>query len=117
MSAKRRPSVGRCVAVDTALAVLLPVTWLSAQALAPGGVGLTAQQLPTTTPQVFITAGRSTIVTTDFDITRISVTNPEVADAVVVKPREILVDGKAAGTISLIVWGATERTQYDVVVE
>ena len=42
---------------------------------------------------------------TDFDITRIAVTNPAIADAVVVQPREMLVDGKAPGTISLIVWG------------
>ena len=34
---------------------------------------------------------------TDFDITRIAVTNPAIADAVVVKPREVLVDGKGAG--------------------
>ncbi|NOT27189.1 MAG: type II and III secretion system protein family protein, partial [Acidobacteria bacterium] len=51
-------------------------------------------------------------------ITRIALTNPAVADAVVVRPREILVDGKAPGTISLIVWGAGEqRVQYDLVVE
>ena len=31
---------------------------------------------------------------------------PDVADAVVVQPREILIDGKSAGTVSLIVWGA-----------
>jgi pilus assembly protein CpaC len=68
-------------------------------------------------PKVQITAGRSTVVMTEFDVTRIAVTNPEIADAVVVQPREILVDGKKAGTISLIVWGATGRTQYDVVVE
>jgi pilus assembly protein CpaC len=74
-------------------------------------------QAPTTVPRIFVTAGRSTIVTTDFDITRIAITNPAIADAVVVRPREMLVDGKAAGTISLIVWGETERLQYDVVVE
>ena len=45
-------------------------------------------------------------MTTDFDITRIAVTNPAIADAVVVQPREILIDGKAPGTVSLIVWGA-----------
>ena len=33
------------------------------------------------------------------------------------QPREILIDGKRAGTVSLIVWGSTTRTQYDVVVE
>ena len=50
-------------------------------------------------------------------MTRIAVTNPDVADALVVQPREILVDGRGAGTISLIIWGDTQRIQYDVVVE
>ena len=80
--------------------------------------GLGAQQPPPgQLPQVSITAGRSTIVSTDFDVTRIAVTNPDVADATVVRPREILVDGKAPGTISLILWGDNTRLQYDVVVE
>jgi len=67
--------------------------------------------------RVVLTAGRSTVLATDFDITRIAVTNPAVADAVVVQPREILIDGKAAGTVSLIIWGVARRLQYDVVVE
>lgn len=67
--------------------------------------------------RVLLTAGRSTVLNTDFDITRIAVTNPEIADAVVVRPREVLVDGKGAGTVSLIVWGAAERRHYDVVVD
>ena len=54
-----------------------------------------------------LTAGRSTVLATAFDITRIAVTNPAIADAVVVQPREVLIDGKSAGTVSLIVWGAT----------
>jgi pilus assembly protein CpaC len=68
-------------------------------------------------PQVQLTAGRSTVLSTDFDVTRIAVTSPDVADAVVVQPREILIDGKKAGTVSLIVWGAAARVQYDIVVE
>ena len=69
-------------------------------------------------PRVLLTAGRSTVVMTDVDVTRIAITNPAVADAVVVAPREILVDGKAPGTVSLIVWAAGgSRTQYDLVVE
>jgi pilus assembly protein CpaC len=67
--------------------------------------------------KIMLTAGRSTVVTTDFDITRIAVTNPVIADAVVVKPREVLVDGKGAGTVSLIIWGGDTRKQYDVVVD
>jgi pilus assembly protein CpaC len=69
-------------------------------------------------PRVVLTAGRSTVLPTEFNITRIAITNPAVADGVVVAPREILIDGKTAGTISLIVWGdAGQRIQYDVVVE
>ena len=68
-------------------------------------------------PRVILTAGRSTVLPTDFNITRIAITNPAVADAVVVAPREILIDGKTAGTISLIVWGDAQRAQYDLVVE
>jgi pilus assembly protein CpaC len=92
-------------------------------------VGAQGQPQPVATPdtqapapaeaftKVNLTAGRSTVLPTDFDITRIAVTNPEIADAVVVQPREILIDGKKAGTISLIVWGSASRKQYDIVVE
>ena len=67
--------------------------------------------------RIVLTAGRSTVLNTVFDITRIAVTNPAIADAVVVQPRELLIDGKAAGTVSLIVWGRNERSQYDIVVD
>ena len=67
--------------------------------------------------KIRLTAGRSTVLTTDFDIQRIAVTNPSVADATVVQPREILIDGKTQGTISLIVWGPNRRMQYDLVIE
>jgi pilus assembly protein CpaC len=97
-----------------------------AVAIAAGGNGLRAgaqqpEQAAPTPPallkRVALTAGRSTVVLTDFDIARIAVTNPAVADAVVVQPHEILIDGKSPGTVSLIVWGSTQREQYDLVVE
>jgi pilus assembly protein CpaC len=66
---------------------------------------------------IHLTAGRSTILTTEFDVLRIAVTNPAIGDATVVQPREILIDGKTAGTISLIVWGSSRRAQYDLIIE
>jgi pilus assembly protein CpaC len=66
---------------------------------------------------LMLTAGRSMVLTTAFDITRIAITDPKIADAVVVQPREVLIDGRSAGTVSLIVWGAGRREQYDVVVD
>ena len=66
--------------------------------------------------RIVITAGRSTVLAVPFDVTRLAITNPAIADGVVVRPREVLIDGKAPGTISLIVWGSSdERQQYDVV--
>ncbi|HET9267471.1 MAG TPA: type II and III secretion system protein family protein [Vicinamibacterales bacterium] len=88
----------------------------AAASFAAAVTGVSAQAAPAH-PRVELVAGRSTVLTTDFDVTRIAVTNPAIADAVVVQPREILIDGKAPGTISLIVWGGSSRTQYDVVVE
>ena len=84
---------------------------------------VSAAQAPPTPPgpapfeTVSLTAGRSVVLATDFDIIRVAVTNPAVADATVVTPREVLVDGKAPGTISLILWGTSIRKQYDVVVD
>jgi pilus assembly protein CpaC len=81
---------------------------------------LMAQQAPAggdAIQRVGLTAGRSTVVTVDFDVTRIAVTNPAIADATVVQPREILIDGKTPGTISLIVWGGDRRVQYDLVIQ
>ena len=125
--------VSRSLAARTAVfAPALALAVLSSAA-APSGAQLAPQPAPTPTavqpaggaaqaapvyPKVQLTAGRSTVLPTDFDITRIAITNPEVADAVVVQPREVLIDGKKAGTVSLIVWGAgSRRSQYDVVVE
>jgi pilus assembly protein CpaC len=67
-------------------------------------------------PSLFVVAGGSTVVQTDFPITRIAIANPEIADATLVDPREVLIDGKGAGTVSLIVWGRERLQQYAVVV-
>jgi pilus assembly protein CpaC len=108
--------------------IALVVAWLFS---AGSGAAQTQAPLPAQAPavpaaaaqatggfeRILLTAGRSTVLPTDFDITRVAITNPAVADAVVVQPREVLIDGKSAGTVSLIIWGVVRRVQYDVVVE
>ncbi len=84
---------------------------------APATPQATVSQPKADTRKINLTAGRSTVMPTDFDITRIAVTNPAIADVVVVQPREVLIDGKAPGTVTLFVWGAGRREQYDLVVE
>lgn len=83
----------------------------------PAPAGQAAPAPPSAPERIVLTAGRSTVLPTAFDITRIAITNPAVADAIVVQPREVLIDGKTAGTVSLIIWGLSARAQYDVVVE
>ena len=97
--------------------------WFAAVALlivgATGFRDVKAQQPPAgeAIERLRLTAGRSTVLTVDFDVTRLAVTNPAVADATVVQPREILIDGKTPGTISLILWGGARRVQYDLIIE
>jgi len=80
--------------------------------------GVAAQQQPEEFSRISLTAGRSTVLATDFDIVRLAVTDPAIADATVVERREVLIDGKASGTVSLILWGTNGmRRQYDVVVD
>jgi len=48
--------------------------------------------------------GRSTILNTGSTIARVSLTVPDVADAMVTATQELLIHGKTPGTISLFVW-------------
>ncbi len=100
--------------------------WVGALALIASGFTIVAADGQAPTPaletalvRVPLVAGRSTIVHTTFNIVRISIADPAIADATVVRPREILIDGRTAGTVSLIVWGAKaeERNRFDIVVE
>jgi pilus assembly protein CpaC len=63
-------------------------------------------------------AGKSMVIQTNYDIERIHLTNPAVADGLVVSPREVVVLGKAAGTISLIIWAqGGRRVHHELVVD
>ena len=48
--------------------------------------------------------GRSTIVNVGATIARVSLTVPDIADAMVTAPSQLLIHGKQPGTISLFVW-------------
>src|SRR5688500_10570259 len=69
------------------------------------------------TEQILLLVGRSAVIHTDRAIQRVSLSTPEIADALVTAPRELLVHGKAPGTISLLVWSDNGRiTNYEVIV-
>lgn len=51
-----------------------------------------------------VTAGKSILLDTPADLRRIAVANGEVAEALAVTPREVLINGKAPGETSVILW-------------
>ena len=58
----------------------------------------------TVTRDMTVTTGKSLVVDSPVQIQRVSVANPEVAEAIAVSPREIVINGKAPGETSVIVW-------------
>ena len=53
---------------------------------------------------VDLLVGRSTILNVGSTITRVSLTVPDIADAMVTAPTQLLIHGKQPGTISMFVW-------------
>jgi pilus assembly protein CpaC len=58
-----------------------------------------------------VMVGKSLLVNTSERLKRISVTDPAVADAIVVTPTQILVHGRSPGEVSLFIWDELERSQ------
>ncbi len=55
--------------------------------------------------------GKSLLINTTERLKRVSVTDDAVADAMVVTPTQILVHGRAAGEVSLLIWDELERSR------
>ena len=64
---------------------------------------------------IVVGLNKSTIVESPVPLNRISIANSEIAEAVVVSPREVLVNGRQTGSTSLILWGVDgSRNVYTV---
>jgi pilus assembly protein CpaC len=59
---------------------------------------------PPNAAALHVTRGKSSIVALPSDAVRLSVGDPEVADVMMIKPRELYVLGKKTGTTNLMVW-------------
>ena len=58
-----------------------------------------------------ILVGKSVIVNVEAPITRVLSSNPGVIGTLATSPRQVVVEGKAAGSSSLIVWDDAGRSQ------
>jgi pilus assembly protein CpaC len=76
-----------------------------AQAPAAFGNGATpGANSATSANQIDLLVGRSTLLNVGAAIARVSLTVPDIADALVTSPQQLLIHGKKPGTISLFVW-------------
>jgi pilus assembly protein CpaC len=70
------------------------------------------------TPSVKLMVGRSAVVDIGTPIQRVSLTSPDIADAMVTSSSQLLVNGKAPGTISMFVWERNgSLRQYEIIVQ
>src|SRR5271156_2363741 len=58
-----------------------------------------------------VMVGKSLLINTTERLKRVSVTDPSVADALVVTPPQVLVNGLAPGEFSLLIWDELERSR------
>ena len=90
-------------------------------ALAPG-LRAETYRLPEADPtdaakELKLTVGKSLIVESPLNIQRVSVANGDLAEAIAITPREVLVNGKMPGETTLILWQqGGNRLFYDLVV-
>src|SRR4029434_8462861 len=69
------------------------------------------------TPTISVTVNKSMVFRLAERVKRVSVSQPGVADVVVVAPSQLLINGKAVGTTSLIVFNEKgDVANYDLIV-
>jgi len=58
-----------------------------------------------------VMVGKSLLINTTDKLKRVSVTDPDIADAIVVTPTQVLVHGRSPGEVSLLLWDEFERSR------
>jgi pilus assembly protein CpaC len=62
--------------------------------------------------------GRSLVINSPTRLKRVSIADPATADAVIVSPTQIVINGKAPGAVSLVLWDESGQSQtFEVLVE
>jgi pilus assembly protein CpaC len=86
-------------------------------ALAAAWCGLALAQTVAPSHDIALVEGRGELLRFQNDITRVVISEPKVADAIVVSPREVMVNAKGPGRTTLVVWETgAEPAQYEVAV-
>jgi len=80
----------------------------------PGAPAIGAARLEST--RLVTSVDKSELIESDAPIRRVSVGNPEIIEVVAMSNRELVVNAKAAGETTLIIWTAAGRKPFRVAV-
>jgi pilus assembly protein CpaC len=70
-----------------------------------------SQQVSEVPQALHLLVGRSLVITSPTRIKRVSLADPAIAEAIVVSPNQVLVNGKAPGGVSLLLWDEADQSQ------
>ncbi len=86
--------------------------------LMAAGMSLEAQETrraPVTSPKLELAAGKSMVLKTYLPVKRVSVAAPEIADFILISPKEVYIQAKKPGTTNMILWKGTGMDEvYDI---
>ncbi len=102
----------KLISLTLVLCIAGSVSWARAQTPIP------QLDLPTAEAVLRVFAGRSLLVTSPEPLVRVSVTDPDIATALITSPNQVLIHGKAPGSVTLLIWDDQERSRaFDLQVE
>lgn len=85
----------------------VPASAAAVPAQAPSSQGQESAEPQT----LHLLVGRSLVITSPSRIKRVSLADPEIAEAIVVSPTQVLVNGKKPGGVSLLLWDEGDQSQ------
>src|SRR5258706_7352187 len=96
-----------------------PATTAAVPALTPAAQSAASQGQESSEPQTLhLLVGRSLVITSPTRIKRISLADPAIAEAIVVSPNQVVLNGKAPGVVSFLLWDESEQNQiFEVTVD
>jgi len=97
---------------DFAQGLAAPAASLDAAA---GNAREAAQNAPGAAPveneRLHLLVGRSLVISSPNPVKRVSIADPNIADAIVISPYQVLLNGKSPGGVSLVVWDESDQSQ------
>jgi pilus assembly protein CpaC len=103
---------GSCLVATLLVApALLPAQQPNVPVASPPPQTASSGQESSEPQTLHLLVGRSLVISSPTRIKRVSLADPEIAEAIVVSPTQVLVNGKKPGGVSLMLWDEADQSQ------